>query len=52
VIKFLNSGSVSIPRRYHAQWIVVAKRRFDLHLDLPKVYSDSRFALYRLTPSS
>jgi len=52
VIKFLNSGSVSIPRRYHAQWIVVAKRRFDLPLDLPKVYSDSRFDLYRLTPSS
>jgi Family of unknown function (DUF6541) len=52
VIKFLNSGSVSIPRRYHAQWIVIAKRRFDLPLDLPKVYSDSRFDLYRLTPSS
>ena len=49
VIKFLNSGSVSIPRRYHAQWIVVAKRRFDLHLRLPKVYSDSRFDLYRLS---
>jgi hypothetical protein len=52
VVKFLNTGSLSIPRRYHAQWIVVAKRRFDLPLELPKVYSDSRFALYRLTPSS
>jgi len=52
VIKFLNSGSVSIPRRYHADWIVVAKRRFDLHLDLPKVYSDSRFDLYRVRASS
>jgi len=52
VIKFLRSGSLSVPRRYHAQWIVVAKRRFDLPLHLPKVYSDSRFALYRLTPSS
>jgi len=53
VIKFLNSGgSVSIPRRYHAQWIVVAKRRFDLHLKLPKVYSDSRFDLYRLSAGS
>jgi hypothetical protein len=48
VIKFLRSGSVSIPRRYHANWIVVAKRRFDLPLDLPKVYSDSRFDLYRV----
>jgi hypothetical protein len=52
VIKFLSSGSLSIPRRYHAQWIVVAKRRFDLPLKLPKVYSDSRFDLYRLTASS
>ena len=26
VIKFLRSGSVAIPRRYHADWIVVAKR--------------------------
>jgi phytoene dehydrogenase-like protein len=48
VIKFLRSGSVSIPRRYHANWIVVAKRRFNLPLDLPKVYSDSRFDLYRV----
>jgi hypothetical protein len=48
VIKFLNSGRLAVPRRYHADWIVVAKRRFDLHLDLPKVYSDSRFDLYRL----
>jgi len=52
VVKFLNSGSLSIPRRYHAQWIVVAKHRFDLPLELPKIYSDSRFDLYRLTPSS
>jgi Family of unknown function (DUF6541) len=52
VIKFLNSGSLSIPRRYHAQWIVIAKRRFDLPLELPKVYSDPRFDLYRLSPRS
>ena len=52
VIKFLRTGSVSIPRRYHAQWIVVAKRRFDLPLKLPKVYSDSRFDLYRLSARS
>jgi hypothetical protein len=52
VIKFLNTGSVSIPRRYRAQWIVIAKRRFDLPLELPKVYSDSRFDLYKLSPRS
>jgi hypothetical protein len=50
VIKFLGSGSVAIPRRYHAGWIVVAKRRFDLTLDLPKAYEDARFVLYRLAP--
>jgi hypothetical protein len=49
VIRFLNSGSVSIPRRFHADWIVVANRRFDLKLDLPKAYEDSRFTLYRLS---
>ena len=48
VVKFLRSGSLAIPRRYHADWIVVAKRRFDLKLDLPKAYSDSRFDLYRI----
>jgi hypothetical protein len=52
VIRFLHSGSVAIPRRYHAGWVVVAKRRFDLKLDLPKVYSDPRFDLYRVTKRS
>jgi hypothetical protein len=52
VVKFLNSGSVSIPRRFHADWVVVANRRFDLKLDLPKAYQDSRFTLYRLKKSS
>jgi hypothetical protein len=48
VIRFLNRGSLSIPRRFHADWIVIADRRFDLKLDLPKAYQDSRFTLYRL----
>jgi hypothetical protein len=51
VVKFLNSGSISIPRRFHADWIVVANRRFDLKLDLPKAYEDPRFTLYRLCPA-
>ena len=49
VIDFLSSGSLAIPRRYHAGWIVVAKRRFDLVLPLPKAFEDGRFALYRLS---
>jgi hypothetical protein len=49
VVKFLHGGSVSIPRRFHADWVVVAKRRFDLKLDLPKAYEDTRFTLYKLS---
>jgi hypothetical protein len=49
VIRFLHSGSVSIPRRFHADWIVIPNRRFDLKLDLPKAYEDSRFTLYRVS---
>jgi hypothetical protein len=54
VVRFLNRGGLAIPRRFHAGWIVVANRRFDLKLDLPKAYQDSRFTLYRLraSPSS
>ena len=49
VIDFLRKGSVSIPRRYHADWVVIAKQRFDLELPLPKAFEDERFALYRLS---
>ena len=49
VIDFLGSGSLAIPRRYHADWIVVAKHRFRLDLPLPKAYEDRRFVLYRLS---
>ena len=51
-IDFLGSGSLAIPRRYHADWIVVAKHRFRLDLPLPKVYEDRRFVLYRLSSRS
>ena len=49
VIDFLASGSLAIPRRYKAGWIVVARHRFRLDLPLPKVYEDRRFVLYRLS---
>jgi hypothetical protein len=48
-IEFFRTGSLAIPRRYHADWIVVAKRRFALKLPLPHAYEDSRFVLYRLS---
>jgi hypothetical protein len=50
VINFFDSGKLAIPRRYHADWIVVPKHRFPLDLPLPKVYEDQRFDLYRLSP--
>jgi hypothetical protein len=48
VIEFFRTRRLAIPRRYTADWIVVAKRRFDLPLTLPRVYEDERFVLYRL----
>ena len=51
VIKFLRTGSLSIPRRYGARWIVVARRSYDLDLRLPRAYEDSRYVLYRLSGS-
>jgi len=48
VIDFLRTGSLAVPRRYHAEYVVVAQRRFHLDLKLPKVYEDPRFVLYRL----
>jgi hypothetical protein len=52
VIDFLATGSLAIPRRYHADWIVVSKHRFHLDLLLPKAYEDRRFVLYRLSSRS
>jgi hypothetical protein len=52
VIDFLRTGDLAIPRRYHAGWVVVARRRFKLDLHLPKVYEDPRFVLYRLRSRS
>ena len=47
-IKFFRTGDLAIPRRYGAEWIVVARGRFELKLELPRAYEDSRFVLYRL----
>jgi hypothetical protein len=52
VINFLGSGNLAIPRRYHADWIVVATHRFALDLPLPKAYEDQRFVLYKLSSGS
>jgi hypothetical protein len=46
--RFLRTGDLSIPRGYGAEYVVLDGLRTDLELDLPLVYSDERFTVYRL----
>ena len=46
--RFFRTGDLSIPRDYGAEYVVVDALRSDLELDLPVVYADERFTLYRL----
>jgi hypothetical protein len=46
--EFFRTGNLSIPRRYGATWLVVDRNRSKFRPDLPQVYSDPRYVLYRL----
>jgi hypothetical protein len=46
--RFLRTGDLAIPRGYGAEYVVVDGLRSDLELDLPVVYDDERFTIYRL----
>ena len=46
--RFLRTGDVSIPRAAGAEYVIIDGMRSDLELDLPIVYQDGRFTLYRL----
>jgi hypothetical protein len=46
--RFLRTGDLTIPREYDAEYVVVDGLRSDLELELPVVYEDERFTLYRL----
>jgi len=46
--RFLRTGDLSIPRGYGAEYVVVDRLRTKLVLDLPVVYRDERFVVYRL----
>ncbi len=47
--RFLATGDLGLPRRYGATWIVVDRhRRPKPVLDLPRVYRDGSYVLYRL----
>jgi len=46
--RFLASGDLAIPRRYGADFVVLDLQRRVPRLALPRLYRDSRYALYRL----
>jgi hypothetical protein len=50
--RFFETGDLSIPRACGARWLVVDGERSELTLDLPVVYRDGRFTLYRLPAAS
>ena len=51
VARFLVHGELAIPHRYGARWILLDRRRTALRLQLPRVYGDARYSLYRLARS-
>jgi hypothetical protein len=46
--RFMRTGDLSIPRSYDAEYVVLDRLRTKLELDLPVVYQDDRFVVYRL----
>jgi hypothetical protein len=48
VVRFLETGDSSIPRRYGAGWLVMDRSRYDRRIAREPVYADSRYSLYRL----
>ncbi len=46
--RFLRTGDLSIPRGYDAEYVVLDRLRTELELDLPVVYEDERFVVYRV----
>jgi hypothetical protein len=46
--RFLRTGDLEIPRSYGAEYLVVDRRLTERVFDLPSLYRDERFTLYRL----
>jgi hypothetical protein len=46
--QFFRTGDLAIPRRYGATYLVIKTARSKLKPDLPRVYADSDYVLYRL----
>ena len=49
--RFIATGDLSIPEAYDAEFLVVDRRRIRRSFDLPELYRDPRFVLYRLPPA-
>ena len=47
-LRFVRTGDLAIPRACGADWLLVDLVRFQLEPDLPLVYRDERWVLYRL----
>jgi len=50
--RFLRVGDLSIPADYGAEYLVIDRARRDVGFELPVVYEDERFTLYRLPRGS
>jgi hypothetical protein len=48
VLEFFRTGRLQIPRSYGANWLVIDRGRSLLRPDLPVVYADERYLVYRL----
>ncbi len=46
VIRFFRTGDISVLDRFHADWLVVDRRRFNIRPPWQLVYGDERYALY------
>ncbi|PWU24605.1 MAG: hypothetical protein C5B48_05510 [Candidatus Rokuibacteriota bacterium] len=46
--RFFRTGDVAIPRRYHADFVLLRRLRYRISPRLPRIYADPRFELYRL----
>jgi len=50
--RFLRTGDLAIPESYGAEYLIVDRERTERTFDLPVVYEDERFVLYRLPARS
>jgi hypothetical protein len=46
--RFQRTGDLAIPKAYDAEYLVVDRLRGGKRFDLPELYRDARFTLYRL----